>query len=208
MEDKTYLPKPIMKIVCQGKNNRESGFTLIELLLVVVIVGILGAISAPSWLSFLTRQRMSAVNSDLVNVLKEAQSDAIQQRSPRQVTLSAVGSSPEVTVSYLDVSSATTTSAGSTTSLYTQSLGKDADTLQLAAFEYDSVTSSWSTAATAEINFDHKGNVSRPGDLPYLIKVQPQGANATSSKQCVIVTTILGGIKTERGDICDTFTPD
>jgi len=44
-------------------SSSESGFTLIEVLVVVIIVGILGSIAAPGWLSFLERQRANSVKS-------------------------------------------------------------------------------------------------------------------------------------------------
>lgn len=186
-----------MKATYRIDNKREEGFTLIELLVVIVIVGILGAIVAPSWLSFFTRQKMNAVNSDLVSVIKRAQSDALQKRSRRQVIFSGVGSTPSATVSYPG-------SGGE--ALYTEVLGTDSESLQLVSFERNS-SDAWVAAITSSISFDHNGNVSS-NNVPYIIKVQTQDSSLSTSSRCVIITTLLGGIKMENGDTCNSFSPD
>lgn len=189
-----------MKKMYQVNRKRTGGFTLLEVLVVVVIVGILGAIAAPGWLGFLTRQKMNAVNSDLLNVINNAQDDAIQQKMNRRVVFSGTGDSPSATVFYADP-------AGNLTQLHSHSLGTDAEALQLSALEPDTDGVLIPVTGTAAIQFDGKGRASNIGatGLPYVIKVEHQSPDFRVSSKCVIITTLLGGLRSSQGETCDNF---
>ncbi|MFB2895257.1 Tfp pilus assembly protein FimT/FimU [Aerosakkonemataceae cyanobacterium BLCC-F50] len=58
----------------------NDGFTMVEMIVVVVIIGILSAIVAPSWLQWLTRQRVNTAQAEAVMVLREAQSNAKREK--------------------------------------------------------------------------------------------------------------------------------
>jgi prepilin-type N-terminal cleavage/methylation domain-containing protein len=60
----------------QIRDRQNLGFTLIEILVVIMMVGILTAIAAPSWLSFVTNNRLSSSQSRVFSTLRDAQSTA------------------------------------------------------------------------------------------------------------------------------------
>ncbi|HEY9604838.1 MAG TPA: prepilin-type N-terminal cleavage/methylation domain-containing protein, partial [Allocoleopsis sp.] len=62
--------KETIKRDCSGEN---AGFTLVELLVVIVLMGVIAAIAAPGWLSFVSQRRANAVNDYIFRSLKEAQ---------------------------------------------------------------------------------------------------------------------------------------
>lgn len=62
------------------KNRSNSGFTLLEILIVIVAIGILSAITIPSWLVFVNRQRANTAQSTALSILRDAQSQAKGER--------------------------------------------------------------------------------------------------------------------------------
>jgi len=58
----------------------QQGFTAIEVTIVVLVVGILGAIAAPGWMRLRDRQIVNAVNAELHLALREAQSQALKTK--------------------------------------------------------------------------------------------------------------------------------
>lgn len=53
-----------------------SGFTLLETVTVILMIGILSAIAAPSWLSFVDVQRLNTAQSEVYSAMRQAQSEA------------------------------------------------------------------------------------------------------------------------------------
>jgi prepilin-type N-terminal cleavage/methylation domain-containing protein len=65
----------------------NKGFTLIEMLLVIVVVGILSAIAAPSLLGLYSRSRLMGSVTETQGALREAQRQAIRKSRNCTVTL-------------------------------------------------------------------------------------------------------------------------
>lgn len=80
----------------------ESGFTLIEALVVIIMVAVLMGIAAPSWLAYLNRQRVGAVQGELAEVFKQAQTNAQQLRSTQTVVIDTAAERPTVRVNGIE----------------------------------------------------------------------------------------------------------
>jgi len=69
----------------QGRRG-ERGFTLIEAVVVAIIIGVLSAIAAPSWVAFIDNRRLSIAQDQILRSLQEAQSNAKRDKITWQVS--------------------------------------------------------------------------------------------------------------------------
>jgi prepilin-type N-terminal cleavage/methylation domain-containing protein len=67
----------------------HKGFTLIEMLIVVLAIGILAAISAPSFLAWLNSKRVEQALVEVEAALQETQSEAIKRSKECTLTIPA-----------------------------------------------------------------------------------------------------------------------
>jgi len=65
------------------------GFTLVEAMMVIVVLAIIGSMAAPSFSSFLGRSGTFGIESDFVNTLSFARSEAMRRGLPVAVTATA-----------------------------------------------------------------------------------------------------------------------
>jgi prepilin-type N-terminal cleavage/methylation domain-containing protein len=175
-----------MKRLTYFRKAQTAGFTLIEVLVVVIIAAVLAGIAAPSWLAYLNRQRVNAVQSDLLQTLKQAQQEAIQRRESVAfvVTNDAV---PTVTINGVANQLGSNTRNPGNVQLYSFYAGGTNDDADAVTFNYRGLP-------------EIPDNASGDKELPFVISINAEGSSA---KQCVIVASLIGTIKTADGDVCD-----
>lgn len=175
----------------RAKTSASAGFTIIELLVVIIMIGVISAIAAPGWLSFVTRQRLNAARGEVLQIMTKAQTDAEQQSLTRTIGLVTTPGAPALTVS-----------APSSTSLE-QKIGDGKSALKVEAFV--------NNVQATSIAFNHKGQVVPNSDptvavVPFVIKVS--AVDGGVPPRCVVVTTLLGSMVMAEGDDCDaSFDP-
>ena len=151
-----------------------AGFTLLELMMIAAIVGILFALMAPGWTSFMTVQRLNTGQEQVLLAMRDAQSRAKQSR----VLWQASFQNPDGVVQWVVHPAATTP---------IPSLWNSLDP----AIQIDVETTLQQSGAVRRVQFDHEGNVN--GQLGRLTLSSKVGGKA---KRCVVVSTLLGAIRT------------
>jgi len=193
------------------KPNQDAGFTFLELLIVILMVGILSAIAAPSWLTFVNRQRVGKVNERVVSVIQEAQRQAKNKKLSYRVSFRMNGNDPQAAVHQ----------AGSTPATFQwQSLVGDlgvkpeqvwVGTNLIGDNESGGTLSGLSDDQT--ITFDNQGVLDDPeigNGLAIVVAVPDLRDNDNpieATQRCVIVKTILGAMEAnKKGTECNLST--
>jgi Tfp pilus assembly protein FimT len=142
------------------------GFTAIELAVIVVIVGILAAISAPSMIGWTRNVQVEDAVDRLEGALKEAQREAIKRTANCEVTI-PVGSSPNL--------------ASSPTNC-----------LISGDRPFDQVTLALATGSSTSAMFNHKGRQTN-GQLTVLVS---NSQSPSTQIRCLVASQGLGVIRT------------
>lgn len=180
-------------------NPLNSGFTTIEVLVVIVMIGILGAIAAPSWLSFVNSQRVKNTADAALQTMRRAQSRAstenrsweasfrIDEEQGIQGSAHPRGGNPSWTALSPEAGNSVALDEGRTTMPQDCVHGD-----YCVRFEDRGVVSKESHDNPNAENDDS-------GTLARIAFTDVEGGD-NPNRRCVIVATILGSI---RGDRCE-----
>jgi prepilin-type N-terminal cleavage/methylation domain-containing protein len=188
----------------------DRGFTLTEVLVVIIIAGVLAGIAAPSWLTFVDRQRMTAIRSELLLKVKEAQAKSLRTKTLQSVVID--NPNPGVTRPTVSVVQSSRDVTGAlvigTADPGKKTLGGE----NSSAFVLQVLPST--ATSTAPLTFNYGGTVESPktalGSLVtsannttalLMYRVKPR-ANSTSISACLIVDTLIGAIREVTDEQC------
>lgn len=183
----------------------RSGFTLLELLVVLLMVTILMAISAPVWLSMVDGQRLGAAQDDAFRALRSAQSKARQQRRPWEACFRtnpedkrAIQYSVHPAVG-AKCSKAVWRPLGAEASTYAAIDGGKSDfTRDSGSYVVQFNGRGW--LASSQDGAEYKDNDDNAGNR---ITFQMAGRPDLTDRSCVYVETLLGSLRAGRNDRCD-----
>lgn len=211
--------------VSSVKSKQSSGFTLIEVLVTIIIVGILSAIAAPSWLGFVARQRLNKANDTVLAALQEAQQQAKKTKRSYNVSIRLNNNIPQISI-YSGTTPSNWRNIGADFEIKpgTIILGTNLNgTNSTDSTNNNTVYTSSRLTTPKTITFDYTGALELPvktggdgltavqnrrlGNKGLIIALAvPQAGNSTQPsdvKRCVIVQTLIGGIRTAKNNDCN-----
>ncbi len=171
-------------------NNRSnSGFTLIEMITVVLMMGILSAIVAPSWLSFIKTRHLNVAQDQVYRAMREAQSQAKKEKLTYHTSFREQNN-----IVQWAVHAATIDSSNAKWNNLDASVKLDTET-----------TLAELPNGVKQVQFDYIGSVKVP-----LGRITLSSKSGGKAKRCIIVSTILGAMRTAKenstpngGKYCD-----
>jgi prepilin-type N-terminal cleavage/methylation domain-containing protein len=193
MKNQQILNRLLINRLKKNPVQSDQGFSLIELLVVILMIGILSAIAAPSWQAFTTGQRIKSVNNQVSQAIKTAQAEAKRSKDDYILQFDPAKDPPKYSIYKKD----------------TPDAGKQWQSLSLDGAIKENMLKIYSQAngtVKNTITFDYRGTVKDPAlkqSTPpvntdgFSVVVYPKGS--PNSRNCIIVQTILGATRTAEG---------
>jgi prepilin-type N-terminal cleavage/methylation domain-containing protein len=196
---------------------KTLGFTIIEILVVLIIIGILGAIVGPSWVGFVDNQRLNTSQNKIFTAIKTVQSEGKTRASSDSTN------QPKATSAYAGTRSRLTftfPTSGSTT-YRLDNVRSDSGVEQPleTGIVISSITSSGGTfVSPASVEFDSRGvfvygfdvntstgNVNSVIDstqIPICINLSTSNTSGKKKTSWIRIQTLLGALSTGKNTAC------
>lgn len=155
--------------------NVVPGFTLLETLVVIIIIGVLAAIASPAWSSLLNKQRLNAAKNEAFQAIRTAQNNAKLNHVDWQVSFREVNGL---------VQWVTHPASAPPSNALWQSLDSNVRINPETTLYFDETNKAY------RLRFTHLGRVS--GQLG---RITFSGKTDSTTKRCVIVSTLLGAMR-------------
>jgi prepilin-type N-terminal cleavage/methylation domain-containing protein len=165
------------------KNNSNSGFTLIEMMAALLMIGILSAIAAPSWLAFINIHHLNIAQDQVYRAMREAQSQAKKEKLTYHASFREQNN-----ILQWAVHAATIDPSNVKWNDLDASVKLDAES-----------TLDQLSNGVRRVPFDHIGAVKPPFG-----RITLSSKSGGTVKRCVFISTILGAMRTAK----ENPTPD
>ncbi|MCC5642103.1 type II secretion system GspH family protein [Nostoc sp. CHAB 5824] len=177
MDIRVHLPSLVNAKNFLDKDS-SSGFTLPETLVVVLLISILATLGIPNWLAFLDTQRLRTAQNEVHLAMRQAQRQASKEKLTWQASFREQNGIIQWAVhpATINPSDANWNNLDSNVRLDPET------TLQL-------------SNDIRKVQFDYRGNAKSPNDLGRITLSSRSGGKV---KRCVIISTILGAIRTAK----------
>lgn len=166
---------------------------MIEILVVIFVIGILSAIAIPSWLSFIDTRRLNVAQDQLHQAMREAQRNAKRDKSNWQASFRQDNGVVQWAVHAGNTTPTTTDWQSLERNIRIVATHIDATDPNDTTLSFDTTNNLW------RIVFNHKGNPN--GQIG---KITLSTRTNNQIKRCVIVSTLIGAIRTVKDHQCSS----
>ena len=190
-----------INLIPKNYSSNQSGFTLIEMLVVILMVGILSAITVPSWLSFTQTRRLNVAQDQVYRSIREAQSNAKKEKRTWAACFHDDGNKVDWAVSRVPESG----SLNCATVTNWQPLLAEGS--RVVAINTTNTTLRQNPASSGHyrvrfrfdgaLDTDDGGAANQPGKITLAVRNETNGI-----KRCVVVSTLLGALRNDKDAGC------
>lgn len=201
----------------QEYGDQNAGFTMAEMIVVLFMIGILSVIAAPGWSAFINRQRLNQANGAVASVIQETRLQAKSTKGTYSIRFRVEDNIPEYII-YPGTNlpaDPVWIALGDTMTLRSREVFLYTNLNSPTAYNTTTTDKQivQTTLGTGTITFDSQGVLAKKSsgavsDTPLAIMVAaPVSTNDTASSvdRCVIIQTLIGGIRIAKDERCRTI---